>query len=403
MGKLIPGIMILAMLIAPALGLNHNSSIGKLSYITEQYPPFNFQENGIMNGISIDLLEKILNKMHSDLNQSDIKLLPWYQGYQDALKERNVVFFSVARLPELESSFKWVGPISPTQTVVFAMRDRPIKINSPADMNKYKVGVVRGSAEQLLLTRIGVNAKNLVQEDDADTIIKMLKNGSIDIDAWAYAELPGIWLINRSGIIPRDYDIVYDLKDEVELYYAFNKETPDSVVQAFHLALNRIKQEKGVEGTSDYDKILYKYIPVRYINQNITDEQVMRLVNKASSDIEKDAAGTLEKISAQEHPYKDKDNPELYVYVYDTNVTFVAHADNPALNGFNFKGKVDVSGKKFADETVAAALKNGTGWVDYIWTNPAKSGLYYKTAYYKLAKGSDGRQYIVCAGKYKSR
>ena len=283
------------------------------------------------------------------------------------------------------------------------MQERQVQIKDLKDINKYKIGVVRGSAEQLLLTKIGVNAKNLVQEDDVDTIIKMLKSGSIDIDAWAYAEQPGIWLINRSGINTNDYDIVYDIGDQVELFYAFNKETPDSLVQDFQNALNQTEQEKGVEGTSDYDKILYKYLPVRYINQNVTDEQVVQLVDRAASDIENDAPGTLKKISAEEPPYKDKNNPELYVFVFDTNVTFVAHADNPTLNGFNFKGKADVTGKRFADETVAGAIKNGTGWMDYVWTNPAKSGLYYKTSYYKLTKGSDGKQYIVCAGKYKAR
>lgn len=403
MGKLIPSFIMLAVLSMPALCLNQTASTGKLVYMTDEHPPFNFQEKGELNGISVDLLEKMLNRMDLDLNRSDIELLSWYQGYQTAMEENNSVFFSVPRLPGWEALFKWVGPISPTQTVVFAMEERAVRISSPAEMNKYKIGVVRSSAEQQLLTSLGVNERSLVQEDDADTIIKKLKSGSIDIDAFAYSELPGIWLINKSGIIPKDYDIVYDLKDEVELYYAFNKETPDSVVLAFQSALNQTKQEKGLVGTSDYDKILYKYLPVRYINQNVTDEQVVLLVNRASGDIEKDAKGTLEKISAGEHPYKDKDNPELYVYVYDTNVTFVAHADNPTLNGFDFKGKTDASGKKFADDTVRAALENGSGWVDYIWTNPAKSGLYYKTAYYKLTIGSDGKQYIVCAGKYKAK
>lgn len=402
MGKLMLCIAIFTALIMPALALNQIPQINTLGYLTQQYPPFSFQENSKLKGISIDLMDKMLNKMNSNLNGSNIELLPWSQGYQTTLKNKNTVFFPIAQLPEWNNMFKWVGPISPIQTVIFAMQERQVRIKDLKDINKYKIAVVRGSAEQLLLTKIGVNAKNLITEDDVDTIIKMLKSGSIDIDAWAYAEQPGIWLINRSGINTNDYDLVYDIGDQVELSYAFNKETPDSLVLAFQNALNQTKQEKGVEGTSDYDKILYKYLPVRYIKQNVTDEQIVHLVSKASSDMENDSSGTLKKISAEEPPYKDKDNPELYVYVYDTNVTFVAHADNPTLNGFDFKGKEDVTGKKFADETVAGAIKNGTGWVDYVWTNPAKSGLYYKTSYYKLTRGSDGKQYIVCAGKYKS-
>jgi polar amino acid transport system substrate-binding protein len=195
--------------------------------------------------------------------------------------------------------------------------------------------------------------------------------------------------------------MVYDLGDDLELYYAFNKDTPDSLVQAFRRALNQTKQEKDLDGIGDYEKILYKYIPPRYSKQNITDEQVIRLANFTSSRIESDAPETFKKISAGEHPFKDKDNPALYVFVYDTEINIIAHADNPRLVGMNFMGKVDVSGKKFRDDIVAGAIKNRTGWVDYIYTNPAESGLYYKTTYYTLTRGSDGKLYVVCCGKYK--
>jgi len=64
-------------------------------------------------------------------------------------------------------------------------------------------------------------------------------------------------------------------------------------------------------------------------------------------------------------------------------------------------GKTDVSGRAFRDELIAGALADGTGWVDYIWTNPAVGDLYYKTTYYTLVTGSDGVEYVVCAGRYK--
>jgi hypothetical protein len=34
---------------------------------------------------------------------------------------------------------------------------------------------------------------------------------------------------------------------------------------------------------------------------------------------------------------------------------------------------------------------------------PGKIGLYHKAAYYKLVTGSDGKQYIVCVGRYKDK
>ncbi|MCX6677801.1 MAG: transporter substrate-binding domain-containing protein [Methanothrix sp.] len=370
-----------------------------MEYITEQFPPFNFPEDGMLKGISVDLLDRMLNRMDLELNRSSIRLSTWSMGYQTALNENNTVLFSTGRLAERESLFKWVGPISPINVVLFVMKDKAITIGAPPDLNKYKVGVIRDSAERLLAIKAGLDPKNLIVENDSYDLIKSLQDGTID--AWAYPEIPGIWQLSRFGINPSQYKTAYDLGGDFELYYAFNKDIPDSLVHAFQSALNQTKQEKDMDGISDYEKILYKYLPVRYSKLNVSDEQIIRLVNLTSSSIESDAAGTFKRISAGEHPFKDKDNPALYVFVYDTDVNIVAHADNPRLVGMNFMGKVDVSGKKFRDEIVAGAIRYRTGWVDYIYTNPAEGGLYYKTTYYKLTRGSDGKLYVVCAGKYK--
>ena len=393
-------LLTLTMFVGPGMGYEPaTSGIEHLVYITEQFPPFNFQEEGQLKGLSVDLLDRMLDRMGMTLNRSSIKLLAWDAGYQIALENNNTVLFSTARLSERESSFKWVGPINPTRVVLFAMKDKAINISSPEDLKKYKIGVIHNSAEELLAIKAGLDPKELVVENNSNTLMKFLEDGTID--TWAYAEIPGMWLLDRYGIKTSQYKTVFDLGNDFELYYAFNKDTPDSLVHAFQHALNQTKQELDLDGLNDYEKILYKYIPVRYSKQKVTDEQVIRLVNYTSSCIESDAPGTFKKISAEEHPFKDKDNPALYVFVYDMKINIVAHADKPLLVGMNFMGKVDVSGKKFRDEIVAGAIKNRTGWVDYIYTNPAESGLYYKTTYYSLTRGSDGKMYVVCCGKYK--
>jgi polar amino acid transport system substrate-binding protein len=82
-------------------------------------------------------------------------------------------------------------------------------------------------------------------------------------------------------------------------------------------------------------------------------------------------------------------------------VTIVADGGNAAYKGLNMSGKTDVAGTPFRDQIVAGALRQGTGWVEYVFMNPAESGLFEKTAYYTLVKGSDGEMYVVCSGTYK--
>ena len=162
------------------------------------------------------------------------------------------------------------------------------------------------------------------------------------------------------------------------------------------------QEEKDAQGISEYERILYRYIGVECARQPISDEAVIRLVNLTAAAIASDAPGTFQKISTGEHPYKDGTNPALYVFVYDTNLTVVAHPVYIRLVGENFRGKTDVSGKRFRDEIMAGALANGTGWSDYIYINPAETGIDYKKTYYQLVRGSDAREYVVCSGTYKT-
>jgi polar amino acid transport system substrate-binding protein len=128
---------------------------------------------------------------------------------------------------------------------------------------------------------------------------------------------------------------------------------------------------------------------------------VIALVNTTAADLEKNAPDTLRRIKAGKAPYRDPTNPGLYALVYAMNTTIVAHADNILMVGVNYKGKTDVTDKPYHDEIVQGALKNGTGWVDYVYMHPVETNLYYKTRYYRLTRGSDGVEYIVCSGNYK--
>jgi polar amino acid transport system substrate-binding protein len=366
-------------------------------YITEQFPPFNYQEDGTLQGISVDLLEKMLGHVNTTLNSSEIKLLPWDQGYQMALQDNNTVIFSTGRIPEREALFKWVGPISSIKVVLFALDEKHIKINSPGDLRALKIGVVKDSAEGPLVIKAGANPSNLVERNNTTELIDMLKAGTID--AWAYPDLVGVWLADKAGLNASEYEVVYQLTKETPLYYAFNKNTSDSTIKVFQEALNQTKKGKETDGISDFEKVLYRYLPVLYGRSNMTSHQIMDLVNRTSADIGINASSTFINISTGARSYKD--SSDIALFVIDTKAIVMAHSSRPELVGLNETNRADVSGKKFIEAIVTGALKNVVGQEDYIYSDPNKTGLYYKTAYYRLTKGNDGREYIVGCIDYK--
>jgi signal transduction histidine kinase len=100
---------------------------------------------------------------------------------------------------------------------------------------------------------------------------------------------------------------------------------------------------------------------------------------------------------------RDKTGPyvfmDTYVFVDTPDGVEVVNAGVPAAEGMNLTGLADVKGKKLADEYIAAALKDGSAWVDYYWYRPGTNTPTLKRAYVRAVKfGAD--TYIVGSGLY---
>ena len=374
-------------------------NMSSLTLYTEQVPPYNYMENGTLQGISVDLLEVITGKMGETISRDQVKVVPWSEGYSAALTGNHTMIFGIARLPEREHLFKWAGPIIPLTPVLFALPERGIVITSPDDLAGYRIGAVTENAEIQHLMEIGVNQSQIVLAENASVLVLMLRNGEIDL--MAYSQAAGRYFTRQVTGSFDTFRVVYVFPD-IPLYYAFSRDVPDVTVQSFQNALDTLKTEKGEQGFSEYERILYRYVGVSCQQESFPVADVMNLVNVTAAALERDAPDTIRRINAGEAPYRDSVQPALYVFVFDRNVTLIAQGANPGQVGTNLHGKTDVSGTPFRDRMVTGALQNGSGWEEYVYMNPTDTGLYYKTSYYRLIQGSDGTSYIVGSGTPKA-
>ncbi len=249
------------------------------------------------------------------------------------------------------------------------------------------------------LRALGVDPSNIIAMENVPALIAYMKEGGIDM--WCYGDMAGRFFMEKVTGDPGYFEVIYTL-ESYDLYYAFNKNIPDSVVDSFQEALDALRNKPDPSGVTEYQRIVYKYMGVSCLTDPpVTADQAIRLVNLTAVALEKDTPGTLARINAGEHPFWDRDNRALYTFVYDTNVTIVAEADNPHLIGVNMKGKTDIAGTPFRDQIVQRALEEGSGWVDYIWLIPEENGIYYKSACFRLVEGSDNQEYIVVSGIYR--
>lgn len=366
-----------------------------LLVLTEEYPPFNYMENGTLKGISVDFLDTTLNNMGINLTRDSIKILPWEEAYNTTLTRSNTLLFSTGRIPQREDQFLWAGPIiSDTKVLWTINRNESSQIS---DIHSSRIVAITNDTGIAMAEKAGASPDQIIEVSSSEQAIRMVENGSVDM--WSYGELSGQSMINRFADDPKAFSPVMKIGN-IDEYFAFNKDTNPGFISEFNNTLANLKINRSETGSSQYEQIIYKYKAVECGDSEITPEMVTNLVNQTSDALSQNTPQTLKQINAEIAPYKDPVNPCLYVFVYALNGTNMADAGNPDVIGRNMSGKGDVSGKMYRDEMLKGAVDHGTGWVHYLLSHPTLSGIFQKESYYRLANGSDHVQYVVISGRY---
>lgn len=220
----------------------------ELSYLTEEYYPFNYTENGTLKGISIDLLHLTWKEL--GMAPQPIKSMPWARAYDRAINVSTTVLFSMARTHKREHLFRWAGPIMTARFVLIAKKDRSLPADFMTSPGCYRVGTLRDDVSDSLLEQYQPRIKTEPVADMTHNIRKLVDDR---IDMVAYEELSWRQIAKKHGLSPEDFETVFVLQ-ETPVYFAFNRDIPPPVVQQFQEALERVK------GTPQYQEILNTYL-----------------------------------------------------------------------------------------------------------------------------------------------
>lgn len=228
-------------------------SVDDLVFITENYPPLNFEKEGKVQGIAVDLMVEMLALAGAKKTRADIKVQPWARGYDTAQNQKNTVLFAMTRTTARENLFKWVGPIMPSRIVLVAKKSRAIKVKAIEDLNQstYKIGTVREDVGEQLLLAAGTKKERIAQTNSGLSLAKMLNADRIDMSAYG-AEMI-LWDIKESGYATADYEELYTFPGSQQQYFAFHKDTDDKVIGILQTALDQLKT-KG-----KFNEILARY------------------------------------------------------------------------------------------------------------------------------------------------
>ena len=208
-----------------------------LKWIAQDYQPYSYvNEQGQKAGLAVEIAAKIMQKIGSKQTAKDIDIQTFSRSFIRKNNDPNAVFFPLARSPEREKYFKWVGPIASDEPVLFAKKAKNITISSPEDLKQYKIAAKDGYNAVKMLKDMGVKSFEL-GTNDKEAIQKMQAG---EVDLVVCNRLACLAAMKGQGLKMQDYNMVYKM-EKGELAIAINKDTDAAVIAKIDQALNEMK------------------------------------------------------------------------------------------------------------------------------------------------------------------
>jgi polar amino acid transport system substrate-binding protein len=213
---------------------------------TEISPPSSLVDNGQITGYTTEKVREIMKRTGTTY---DIELLPFKRAMLSVQTRPDTCIYSLTRLPERETLFKWVGPTHSSDWTLFGRAGKNYQVRTLEDARKYHIGAYFGDVRGETLTAMGFTVETV--RERLSNPRKLLADR---LDLWVSSRQMGGSLIAQNGwqgqIVP-----VLSFK-RTELYLACNVGVPDALIAKMNAALRAMNSE-GVSTA-----IERKYLPV---------------------------------------------------------------------------------------------------------------------------------------------
>lgn len=217
--------------------------------VTENNPPFNFLEDGMVRGIAADLFVEMAKEAELPLDRPDIKLWPWARAYAEIQHKPNVFLFATGRTPMREDLFQWIGPISRVDCCIVSRKNAHLRLDDVIEaFERYTIGTIRDSAPEQTVLRMGVSPARLQRLHDIDMNILKLSQGRID---GALFNEPAIrYTIRKMGFDINEYEFNRVLLS-TELHFAASRQMDPKIIARLQEALDKLIREGRLQEIMD--------------------------------------------------------------------------------------------------------------------------------------------------------
>lgn len=188
-------------------------------------------------GPATEILEKTLN--NAGIKDYRVSIYPWARAYDMALTEPNVLIYLIARTPEREHLFQWVGEFMQVRYHLYKLRERTdIVANSLDTARKYVIGVMRDDLRHQYLKKQGFS--RLVVSAEIQENFAQLVNRQVDLVP--LSDSGAARLCREANFDCAGLEKLLPLEETTTgLYMAYSKSTPAALVARTHAAFEQLR------------------------------------------------------------------------------------------------------------------------------------------------------------------
>ena len=231
---------------ALALALAAPALAQDIVIVTEEWPPYNFSEDGEVKGVITEIVREVMDRAGFAYS---IQAMPWSRAYATAMNEENVMIYSIFKLPNREPLFQWV-PLHGPAVGMFLFKPAyraDIQINDLESAKQYIVGVTRDTSTHHYLMEQGFEENvNLIPLPSEEQNIHMTLPGVERTDLLTGDRLSLAHWLQESGLSVDYLEEVVFLFHE-EFYFAFGHATSPELVDK----VRRVVEEIAADGTME--------------------------------------------------------------------------------------------------------------------------------------------------------
>lgn len=209
----------------------------KITIYTDEWPPYNFTQQGKIVGISTEIITSALDAAEVAY---ELRARPWARAYKTVVNTPNTAIFTIQRSSKREELFKWAGPIVESNIYLYRLQSRAdVTVSNFDDLKTYRTGVLNRGAVYQFLAANGLKQPQLHLRSESHHLLDLIFAGRVDLIPGDHIDLN--YQLNSHPTYTDKLEPAF-LLYKGDYHIAFNKAVPDKLINKIQQALDNIRE-----------------------------------------------------------------------------------------------------------------------------------------------------------------